>query len=72
MDAAVATGFGEFLAQSGAVAGGGTAWGVGIGLVVGAFASDSGLRVDRWRLASQGGALGALFGLSVVATELLS
>jgi hypothetical protein len=65
------TKFGESLAQTGAVAGGATAWGASLGLIAGALAVDAGFEVDRWALATKGGTLGALFGVAFVLWELL-
>lgn len=61
----------EFLAQSGAIAGGATAWGASLGLILATVAADLGLMANRDRLVTQGGALGAVFGLTVAVAEAL-
>jgi hypothetical protein len=66
------TKFGESLAQTGAIAGGATAWGASLGLIAGAIAVDAGFEIDRWALATKGGTLGALFGVSFGVWELIA
>jgi hypothetical protein len=66
------TKFGQALAQTGAIAGGCTAWGVAFGLIGGAFLVDMGFKVDRWAIATKGGTMGALFGVAFAVSELLS
>lgn len=66
------TKLGQALAQTGAIAGGCTAWGVVFGLIGGAFAVDAGFKVDRWELATKGGTMGALFGVAFAVSELVS
>lgn len=63
--------FAEFLMRSGAIAGGAIAWGVALGLIAGALATDLGALVNRWEIAARGGSIGATFGVTFALAEAL-
>jgi hypothetical protein len=63
--------FAEFLMRSGAIAGGAIAWGVALGLIGAALATDLGAAVNRWEIAARGGSIGAVFGVTFALAESL-
>ena len=57
---------GDFLAEGGAVVGGGAALGAALGFVAGSLASDLGMGADADAWARKGGLLGSVSGLVVL------
>jgi hypothetical protein len=57
---------GDFLAEGGAVVGGGAALGAVVGFIAGSLARDFGVEADPDEWARQVGMLGGVFGLMVL------
>lgn len=64
-----ATSAGSFLANAGAVAGGGAVFGATLGYVVGSILQAFGLAIDRRNLAQDGAGLGGFFGICIVVLQ---